>query len=90
MKQRCLMDPQFHSTIFTEYQECVCTEMGTMDMTTVSLLLKTSSQQVMAIQILVQYAYSEKHGNKVWSQQENEMRTWGIQEGISEETELAP
>lgn len=69
MKQRCLMDPQFHSTIFTEYQECVCTEMGTMDMTTVSLLLKTSSQQVMAIQILVQYAYSEKHENKVWSQQ---------------------
>ena len=60
MKQRYLMDPQFHSTIFTEYQERVCTEMGTMDMTTVSLLLKTSSHQVMAIQILVQYAYSKR------------------------------
>lgn len=65
MKQRCLMDPQFHSTIFTEYQERVCTEMGTMDMTTVSLLLKTSSQQSGLLiqnlyQILVQYAYSKR------------------------------
>ena len=30
-----LMHPQFHSTNFIEYQERVCTEIGTKDMTTI-------------------------------------------------------
>lgn len=43
------MDTQFHSTNFIEYQERVCTEIGTKDMTPIPAL-KSSSQQVIAIQ----------------------------------------
>lgn len=66
MKQRCLMDPQFHLTIFTEYQECVCTEMGTMDMTTVSLLLNFKPASHGSSDSGTACILCEKHENKVW------------------------
>lgn len=66
MKRRCLMDPQFHSTIFTEYQECVCTEMGTMDMTTVSLLLNLKPASHGNSDSGTVCILCKKHENKMW------------------------
>lgn len=57
---RWLMHPEFQSTNFNEYQVCVCTDMGTQDIT-LSLPLKGSNQweRQHLEQITIQHTYSD-------------------------------